>query len=90
MKLTQRFQAMTVTHPMSMNRKIDQYLSERLPDLMDEFKIADRSDISEMDRKFEDLEKRMDALDVWKKDFEERTDNDSNRMARLKVKYGVK
>jgi hypothetical protein len=73
-----------------MNRKIDQYLSERLPDLMDEYKVADRSDISDIDRKFEDLEKRMDDLDAWKKGFDAKLENDQNRMARLKVKYGVK
>lgn len=90
MKLTQRFQAISVTHPLSMNRKIDQYLSEKLPDMMDEYKVADRSDINEMDKGFENLETRMDALDVWKKGFDGRIENSQNKMARLKVKYGVK
>jgi polyhydroxyalkanoate synthesis regulator phasin len=90
MKITQRIQAVSVTHPLSMNRKIDQYLSEKLPDMMDEYKIADRSDISDLDKKMGELENRMDELDNWRDTFTEKLGKDESRMARLKVKYGVK
>lgn len=90
MGISSRFKAISVTHPLSMNRKIDQFLSERLPDYMDEYKIADRNDISEIDGKFEDLEKRMDDLESWKKNFETRTEENMKRMSRLKVKFKVK
>lgn len=90
MKISHRIQAMSVTHPMSINRKIDQYLSERLPDMMDEYKIADRSNISDIEKKFDDFESRMDELENWRGEFSQRLSKDETRMARLKVKYGVK
>ncbi len=90
MSFTQRVRALSVTHPLSMNRKIDQYLSERLPDMMYEYKVADRTDISGLDDKFDTLEKRIFDLDSWKKEFEEDIEKDRTRMARLKVKYGIK
>jgi hypothetical protein len=90
MGIGQKFRAISVTHPFSMNKKIDQFLSEELPDYMDEYKIADRTDISEIDGKFEYLEKRMDDLDSWRKNFQTKVDYNRNRMARLKVKFGVK
>jgi hypothetical protein len=79
-----------VTHPLSINRKIDQYLSEHLPDLMDEYKVADRNDISDLDKEFEGMEIRMDELDIWKKGFDERMKSGRARLDRLKMKYGVK
>ncbi len=90
MGIGQRIQAMSVTHPFSVNKKIDQYLSEHLPDLMDEYKIADRNDISNIDKDFDVLEGRMDQLYAWKKEFDGRMNNGRVRLDRLKMKYGVK
>lgn len=86
----QSIQALSVTHPLSINRKLDQYLSERLPLLMDEYKIADRNDVSDLDGQFEGLENRMDELEKWKKGFDERMNTGRARLDRLKMKYGVK
>ncbi|MBN1390108.1 MAG: hypothetical protein JXA22_05645 [Candidatus Thermoplasmatota archaeon] len=90
MGIGQSIQAISVTHPLSINRKIDQYLSERLPLLMDEYKIADRNDVVDLDKDFEGLEGRMDELDRWKKAFDERLVTGRARLDRLKMKYGVK
>ena len=90
MKVTQRLQAFSASHAFSMNKKLDTYLSEHLPDLMDEYKIADRSDVSDIDKKFEEYENRMDTLENWRSEFDERLSKDESRMSRLKVKYGVK
>ena len=90
MGIGQSLQAISVTHPLSINRKIDQYLSERLPWMMDEYKIADRNDLVDIDGQFEGLEARMDELDKWKKGFDERMDSGRARLDRLKMKYGVK
>lgn len=90
MGIGQRLQAISITHPFSMNKKIDQFLSERLPDLMDEYKIADRNDLADLEREMGGLEQRMDALDSWKVGFEENIKNGRTRMDRLKMKYGVK
>jgi len=90
MGIGQRIQAISVTHPLSINRKIDQYLSENLPDLMDEYKVADRNDITDLDKDLEGMETRMDELDRWKKGFDERMNQGRARLDRLKMKYGVK
>jgi hypothetical protein len=86
----QRIQAISVTHPFSINKKIDQYLSESLPDLMDEYKIADRNDLSDLEKDFAGYEQRMDALETWRKGFDEQLTTNRSRMDRLKLKYGLK
>jgi hypothetical protein len=90
MSFMTRLQAIGVSHPFSMNKKLDQYLSEHLPDLMDEYKIADRNDLADVDGQFEGYEKRMDELESWRKNFDLKLDESDRRMARLKMKYGVK
>ncbi|MGA1819420.1 MAG: hypothetical protein ACMUHU_00260 [Thermoplasmatota archaeon] len=90
MGIGQSLQAISVTHPLSINRKLDQYLSERLPMLMDEYKIADRNDVADLDKEFEGFESRMDEMERWKKNFDERLRSGRARLDRLKMKYGVK
>jgi hypothetical protein len=74
---------------MSMNRKIDNYLSEHLPDLMDEYKIADRNDVADLDSEFDGYDKRMTDLEGWRTDFDLKLDDGSRRIERLKLKYGL-
>ncbi len=83
-------QAISVSHPFSMNKKIDQFLSERLPDLMDEHKLADRSDLMDLDKDFQGIEARMEELEGWKKGFEVRISEDEHRIERIKYKLGLK
>lgn len=89
MSIATRIQAYSARHPISMNRKIDVFLSENLADLMAEYKIADRNDIADLDIHFETLENRMEGLDRWKAGFSERLKNDKSRMDRLKLKAGI-
>ena len=89
MSIATRIQAYSARHPISMNRKIDIFLSENLADLMAEYKIADRSDLSDLDGQFGALESRMDDLDIWKTNFSDRLKDGKARMERLKMKAGI-
>ncbi|MGA1822422.1 MAG: hypothetical protein ACMUIG_07840 [Thermoplasmatota archaeon] len=89
MKVRQRIQAYSALHAFSMNKKLDNYLSENLPDLMDEYKLADRGDISDLDKELDDNEKKMEQLEIWKNGFENRINDGEDRMRRLKKKYGL-
>ncbi len=89
MSITNRIQAYSASHPLSINRKLDQHLSENLPDMMDEYKIADNSDLKELDGNFETLEKRMDELEKWRSSFSDNIKSSQVRMKRLKLKFGV-
>lgn len=90
MSIITRIQASSVTHPFSINKKLDQFLSEKLPDLMDEFKVADRSDIIELEGRFEGYEKKMNELESWKQTFDPKLEDSEKRISRLRTKYGIK
>lgn len=89
MNIANRFQAYAASHPMSINRKIDFYLSENLADLMAEYKIADKTDMGDLDSQFSGYEERMDDLERWKSDFSNRLKENTSRMDRLKIKAGM-
>jgi hypothetical protein len=89
MGIGNRIQAFSSMHPFSMNRKIDNYLSENLPDLMDEYKIADSKDIMDLDLEFNGFEKRMTDLESWRKDFDPRLKEGTRKIEMLKLKYGL-
>jgi soluble cytochrome b562 len=89
MNIANRIQAYSASHPLSLNRKIDSYLSENLPDMMDQYKIADRNDLKDIEDNFNKLEGRLDELEKWKPGFSEDLKNARTRVDRLKIKYGV-
>ncbi|MBN1390187.1 MAG: hypothetical protein JXA22_06055 [Candidatus Thermoplasmatota archaeon] len=89
MAITSRIQEYRIRNPVSMSKKIDQYLSEHLPDLMDEYRIADRNDVADLDIEFDGYEKRMSELEGWKKYFDIKLDDGARRIERLKLKFGM-
>jgi hypothetical protein len=89
MAISSRIQAYSTRHPISINRKIDNFLTENLPALMDEFKIADQNDVADLDSEFGGFEKRMTDLEAWRKEFDLRLSDGTRRIERLKMKYGV-
>ncbi len=89
MNIANRVQAYSARHPMSINKKIDFYLSENLANMMAEYKIADSSDLGDLDSEFQGLESRMDDLEKWKNEFSSRLMEGEKRMDRLKVKAGI-
>jgi len=79
-----------LSHSFSMNKRIDNALVEKLPDLIDEYKLAERSELDGTDKRFRSLEGRMKDLETWKGEFRERLSKDNTRVELLKRKYGVK
>lgn len=89
MNIANRIQAYSASHPMSLNRKIDAYLSENLPVMMDEYKIADQNDLKDLEDTFQGYEGRMKELEKWKPDFAQNLKETRTRVDRLKIKHGV-
>jgi 5-enolpyruvylshikimate-3-phosphate synthase len=88
-KIGNRIAATSLRHPVSMNRKIDLYLSENLGDLIDEYKVANRTDLLSVETKFNDQEKKMEDLEDWREKFSDRILKTETRIVRMKKKYGV-
>lgn len=88
MKIGNRISAASLRHPVSINRRIDLFLSEHLGDLLDEYKIADRSEYLSVETGFNDQENRMNELETWREEFSGRIISNENRIKRMKIKFG--
>ena len=89
MGIVNRVRATSLKHPFSTNRKVDLYLSENLDLLLDEHRIADRSDLLDVETSFNGLENRMQDLENWRSDVKEDLSTIRSRLDRMKTKYGV-
>jgi hypothetical protein len=89
MGIGNRIRAASLKHPFSTNRKVDIYLSENLGLLLDEYKVADRSDLLDVETEFNGIEKRMESLEGWRSEMTEKLSSTRARLDRMKNKYGV-
>ncbi len=71
------------------SRKLDRYITEHLPELIDSHRLATKNDFIEIDSAFDRFESEMDEMDSWKEDFEDRLKKSRVRMERLELKYGT-
>jgi len=70
-------------------RKLDRYITEHMPELIDTHRLATKNDFIEIDSAFSWAEGELDELDSWKETTEGRIKKARIRMDRLELKYGV-
>ncbi|MEW6070775.1 MAG: hypothetical protein AB1485_09180 [Candidatus Thermoplasmatota archaeon] len=88
--IIERMKAAVRVHPIAIAKKVDIYLSEHLPDLIDEYKLATKRDIEDIDKRFVSYESDISELETWESDTIKRVGNIEKRVERSEVKYGVK
>ncbi|MFP4000814.1 MAG: hypothetical protein ACLFSM_00745 [Thermoplasmata archaeon] len=76
--------------PVRPSSKVKKFVENNLPRYIDEYKLADRSDLNGIDKKVERFMGELDELDGWKKDTERRIEDDKRRVERLKKRVGMK
>jgi len=89
MGIGNRIKATSLKHPVSMNRKVDLYLSENMGLLLDEYRVADRSDLLDVETSMTGQEARMKDLENWRSETTEKLSSTRSRLDRMKTKYGV-
>lgn len=77
-------------HPLLISKRVDLYLSEHLPDLVDEYRLATKKDFAEVDEKFELYEGDIEELESWKNSAQQRVEDTEGRIERLEYKHGIK
>lgn len=86
----ERVKAGLRAYPVAISKKVDVYLSEHLPDLVDEHKLATKRDVEDIDKRFVGYEANVSELETWKSETIKRVDNIEKRVERAEVKHGVK
>jgi hypothetical protein len=83
MKSSVREQALT------MGRRIDLYLTENMPDMIDKYDLATKRDINDVEKQFNKYESTIDDLNSWRDKSEKRLSSATERVKRLETKYGL-
>ena len=73
-------------HPVTTERKVTRYLTEQLPRLAREYKLASVKDSANLDSRMKAQEGTLDELDHWMGATQERADAITKRVERLEAK----
>lgn len=85
----ERMRGAITARPITISKKIDVYLSEHLPDLIDEYKLATKKDLEGVDKRFELYGSDIATLEDWKVDTQKRVVDVERRVERIEVRRGV-
>ena len=84
----ERIEAALRDSPVSTNKKIDIYLSENLPDLVNEHKLATKNDFGDINKSFNIHEEDVEDFEIWRDKSKNKVNELTERIERLELKYG--
>ncbi len=75
-------------HPVTTERKVNQYLTEHLPRLAREYKLANKKDCVNIEASIKEQESTLDDLEDWQSDVTLKMDQLRTKVSRLEVRDG--
>lgn len=86
--IIERAKAFFREHPVTTERKVNQYLTEHMPRLAREYKLATVKDSAPLDEKIDGQESTVAELDSWRDGMESTIETLRKRTHRLEMKQG--
>ena len=74
----------------STGKMVENYLASNLPDLIQRYDLALKSELTDVENKTHNLESRVETLETWKDEAGTRIANTNHRVELLERKHGVK
>lgn len=68
--------------------KADEFITENLPEYIDEYKLATKSDLNGVDKRIEKFVEEIDDMKEWKKETKERVHENMRKIERLEKSVG--
>jgi len=69
--------------------KVDEHLTSNLPEYIEEYKLATRSDLNDIDKKIERFVSDISDLKGWKEETKERIHEDRKKIEDLEERVGI-
>lgn len=70
--------------------KVDEHLTENMPNYVEEYKLATKSDLNGIDKRIEEFVNEVSELKEWREETRERVHADRHRIEELEEKVGIK
>jgi hypothetical protein len=83
--VSERMKSAVREQALTMGRRIDLYLTENMPDLIDKYDLATKRDITDVDKQFNKYESTLDDLELWRDKSKKRLSTASERVKRLET-----
>ncbi len=75
--------------PITPSSKADRYITENLPEYIEKYKLAGRSDLKGVDKRLDEFNREINDMKSWKEGTKSRYEDTKKRIERLEKKYGV-
>ena len=69
--------------------KADEFITKNMPEYIEEYKLATKSDLSGIDKRIEAFVEEVSNMKDWKEETRERVHEDLRRIERLEKKLGI-
>ncbi len=87
--ITERVKSSIREQALTMGRRIDLYLTEHMPELIDKYNLATKKDLVDIDRTFKTYEDTIEDMESWRDNSRKRIDDITKKISRLETKYGI-
>ena len=87
--IVDRFKGFFKERPITPSERVDRFVTRKLPDYIEEYRLATRSDLNGVDKKIEEFASEVTELKDWKEDTKERHERIERRIERLEKKYDL-
>ncbi len=69
--------------------KVDRFIIGNLPEYVEEYKLAHRSDLKGVDKRIEESLKEVRDMEIWKESTEERLEEARRKVERMEKLHGT-
>ncbi len=69
--------------------KVDEHLTKNMPEYVEEYKLATRSDLQGIDKRIEEFVNEVSELKEWREETKERVHRDRDRIEELEKELGI-
>ncbi|MFW5928589.1 MAG: hypothetical protein ACOCSL_05230 [Thermoplasmatota archaeon] len=87
--IVDRFKGFFKERPITPSERVDRFVTRKLPDYIDEYKLATRADLEGVDKKIEEFVSDINELKEWKLEAKKRHRTIKNKIERLERKHDM-
>ncbi len=87
--IVDRFKGFFKERPITPSERVDRFVTRKLPDYIEEYKLATRSDLKGVDKKIEEFASDISELNDWKEKTKKRHRRIEKQIERLEKKHDM-
>ncbi len=87
--IVDRFKGFFKERPITPSERVDKFVTRKLPDYIEEYRLATKSDLKGIDKKIEEFTTEISNLKSWKEETEQRHSKIKRKIERLEKKHDL-